>query len=221
MEKVTSFKSATGALFDSENAAWRADLEHWLKFRGIDNQAVRLQIATILSGSTETLLPILDGVRRSATVPPDAWLRPKTPPVAPLPVILEGPVILNNGLIRCMGGKFCDHAPGTCTATHGAPGSDGTFTGDITVHTKQSEMINGCFAAAKHDEPIFVLLARDPSAPALVRDWAHRREIEINACRRPSSDMEKVKAARDTADQMEHWRVDHDGEWRSGLFGNV
>jgi len=22
-------------------------------------------------------------------------------------------------LIRCMGGKFCDHAPGTCTATQG------------------------------------------------------------------------------------------------------
>jgi hypothetical protein len=33
-----------------------------------------------------------------------------------------------------------------------------------------------CYAAAKPDEPMFVLLGRDPMAGALVRLWALMRE---------------------------------------------
>ena len=38
--------------------------------------------------------------------------------------------------------------------------------------TKLTELRDGCFARALDDEPMFVLLARDTSAPSLVRLWA-------------------------------------------------
>jgi hypothetical protein len=84
--------------------------------------------------------------------------------------------------------------------------------------TKLQELRNGCFAAAMDDEPMFVLLARDPSAPAQVRAWADEREAAINAGRKPASDMSKVQEARDCADNMERWREENDGAWRNGLF---
>ncbi len=34
-----------------------------------------------------------------------------------------------------------------------------------------------CYANAAPDEPMFVLLARDESAPKLVRNWVREREI--------------------------------------------
>jgi hypothetical protein len=85
--------------------------------------------------------------------------------------------------------------------------------------TKLEELRNGCFQAAMDDEPMFVLLARDPQAPALVRKWADQRETEIELCRRPRSDMEKVQEARYCATRMEEWRKHNDGAWREGLFG--
>jgi hypothetical protein len=41
--------------------------------------------------------------------------------------------------------------------------------------TKQNPGPFDCYAAAAPDEPMFVLLARDPLAPALVREWARQR----------------------------------------------
>lgn len=84
--------------------------------------------------------------------------------------------------------------------------------------TKLQELRSGCFAAAMDDEPMFVLLARDPHAPAMVREWADARQRDINAGRKPASDMDKVMEARDTADRMEAWREENDGAWRNGLF---
>ncbi len=85
--------------------------------------------------------------------------------------------------------------------------------------TKLQELRNGCFAAAMDDEPMFVLLARDPSAPKQVEQWANAREYEIVAGLRPSTDMDKVSEARACAENMRAWRIEHDGEWRAGLFG--
>lgn len=85
--------------------------------------------------------------------------------------------------------------------------------------TKLQELRNGCFARAMDDEPMFVLLARDASAPQGARDWADRREADIRAGRKPASDMAMVQEARECADRMEAWRTEHDGEWRTGLFG--
>jgi hypothetical protein len=85
--------------------------------------------------------------------------------------------------------------------------------------TKLQELRDGCFARAMDDEPMFVLLSRDPSAPALVRQWADQRTGEVNAGTRPASDMEQILEARGCADRMEAWREANDGAWRNGLFG--
>lgn len=84
--------------------------------------------------------------------------------------------------------------------------------------TKLQELRNGCFAAAMDDEEMFVLLARDMSAPETVRRWADEREADIEAGRKPHSDRQKVDDARATADKMEAWREENDGAWRNGLF---
>lgn len=57
-----------------------------------------------------------------------------------------------------------------------------------------------CYTKAEPDEPMFVLLARDASAPALVRRWAEQRQFT-------EGEMAKVKEAMDCADAMEQWRV--------------
>ena len=84
--------------------------------------------------------------------------------------------------------------------------------------TKLQELRNGCFARAMDDEPMFVLLGRDLAAPDLIRFWAFTRENDIKSGKRPATDMAQIQEARDTADRMEQWRKDHDGEWRNSLF---
>jgi len=56
-----------------------------------------------------------------------------------------------------------------------------------------------CYAHAKVDEEMFILLARDKHAPALVRAWADAREAD-------GEDPEKVAEARECANKMEAWR---------------
>lgn len=86
--------------------------------------------------------------------------------------------------------------------------------------TKQTELLDGCFAKAMDDEPMFVLLGRDASAPDIVEAWACNREYEIFMSRRPASDMAQVEEARQTALNMRAWHIEKDGAWREGLFGN-
>lgn len=57
-----------------------------------------------------------------------------------------------------------------------------------------------CYEAADDDEPMFVLLARDPMAPDVVRYWAMWRELS-------GADAAKVDEARACARAMEDWRV--------------
>jgi hypothetical protein len=61
---------------------------------------------------------------------------------------------------------------------------------------------NSCYAKAKPDEPMFVLLARDPLASELVRWWA-----ECRAAHTEPRDMKKISEALDCADAMEKWRL--------------
>lgn len=63
-----------------------------------------------------------------------------------------------------------------------------------------------CYKNAHPDEPMFVLLARDPNAPQLVRQWATHRAVEILYGRRPENDKQMCKEALDCADAMEAWR---------------
>ena len=71
-----------------------------------------------------------------------------------------------------------------------------------------------CYENALPDEPMFILLARDPSAPDLVEDWATQRAKEIAGGRRPSSDEAMVDEAISCAAAMRHWRVIKNGDWR-------
>lgn len=68
--------------------------------------------------------------------------------------------------------------------------------------TKNNPGAFDCYANAEPDEPMFVLLARDAGAPALVEMWADKRESA-------GEDPAKVKEARDCAAKMRDWRHLH------------
>lgn len=58
---------------------------------------------------------------------------------------------------------------------------------------------DGCFQKAEDDEPLFTLLARDPAAPLLVRDWA-RHAVTMG------QPQERIDEALQCADAMDEWR---------------
>lgn len=60
-----------------------------------------------------------------------------------------------------------------------------------------------CYHAAADDEPMFVLLARDPLAPGLIRQWAAMRKAA-------RGDSPKVGEAENCADSMDEWRSARD-----------
>jgi hypothetical protein len=61
-----------------------------------------------------------------------------------------------------------------------------------------------CYANAEPDEPMFILLARDEYAPALIRRWARKRAAA-------GEDPAKVEEARACAKAMEEWRLANRG----------
>jgi hypothetical protein len=71
-----------------------------------------------------------------------------------------------------------------------------------------------CYDAALPDEPMFVLLGRDPTFGILVREWANQRERDIECGDRPPGDRLMVKEARDLAQEGEAWRAANNGAWR-------
>lgn len=78
--------------------------------------------------------------------------------------------------------------------------------------TKNNPGSYDCYSNAEPDEPMFVLLARDPVAPLLVRWWAElRHDIAI----------EKLSEAIDCADAMNEWRRKHRPEKRPPVDFNL
>ncbi len=65
-----------------------------------------------------------------------------------------------------------------------------------------------CYANAAPDEPMFILLGRDPHAHAAVRKWADDRVSMIDAGYKPDSDMAMVREARECADAMEQFAIE-------------
>jgi len=63
-----------------------------------------------------------------------------------------------------------------------------------------------CYANAAPDEPMFILLARDISAPDLVEQWAVERMRAIMLRLKPQSDMPMVDEAEACAKAMREWR---------------
>jgi len=74
-----------------------------------------------------------------------------------------------------------------------------------------------CYANALRDEPMFILLARDPLAPELVEEWAVRRYSDIAKGLRPESDMAMVEEAQRLAFEMREWRTRNEGKWRGAV----
>lgn len=61
-----------------------------------------------------------------------------------------------------------------------------------------------CFEAALPDEPMFVILGRDPAGPATVEFWAQERVKQEKVHER--DDQDRIKAAIDEAKDMADWR---------------
>lgn len=86
------------------------------------------------------------------------------------------------------------------------------------------------YAAALPDEPMFVLLARDESAPVMLRAWADRRRADLTHAleadpdlyddstwlERQREDLRKCTAADMLAHDMTVWRKSNAGAWRDG-----
>jgi hypothetical protein len=71
-----------------------------------------------------------------------------------------------------------------------------------------------CYSNAMPEEPMFILLARDPNAPHLVEQWADDRQRDIDNGSRPASDQPMVDEANHCAQTMRAWRKANDGAWR-------
>lgn len=82
---------------------------------------------------------------------------------------------------------------------------------------------DGCYNSALPDEPMFTLLARDPTAPKFVMEWAKQRLADVEEKRRPPEDRQQVSEAVDLAQRMISWREDNLNRWRnaSGVVGGV
>lgn len=72
-----------------------------------------------------------------------------------------------------------------------------------------------CYTNALPDEPMFILLARDPDFHRLVMKWAYRRSEDVQCGLRPTSDMLMVSEAQACAFEGRKWRRDNNGIWRS------
>lgn len=78
------------------------------------------------------------------------------------------------------------------------------------MSTKEEEnKPGGCYYKAEPDEPMFVLLARDPLAPNLVEQWAFLRATAIGRREPPASDLDKVEEALLLVEKMRLWKKKH------------
>lgn len=83
--------------------------------------------------------------------------------------------------------------------------------------TKNKPAAFDCYANALPDEPMFVLLARDPDFHRLVMKWARRRSEDVQCGLRPEGDMVMVAEAQACAFAGRKWRKDNDGIWRKPI----
>ena len=81
--------------------------------------------------------------------------------------------------------------------------------------SKNNPGVFDCYDNALDDEPMFILLGRDPDAPWLVWEWANQRALMIKRGARPESDMAMVEEARRCAADMREWRDENEGKWRA------
>ena len=73
--------------------------------------------------------------------------------------------------------------------------------------TKNNPGVYDCYDKLEDDEPFFVLMARDPSAPYLVEIWANERSLAIQRGEKPQSHMDKVHEAMECAASMRAYQA--------------
>lgn len=66
-----------------------------------------------------------------------------------------------------------------------------------------------CYAAALPDEPMFVLNARDPDMPEVIRYWITLRQARIGRGEKPTEDLEVVQEAAQCATDAAAWREEN------------
>lgn len=71
--------------------------------------------------------------------------------------------------------------------------------GEIAPHSRQAEANSGCWAKALPDEPMFIILGRDPDGANIVRLWARRRSA--------AGDPAHGDPVLEVADAMDAWRA--------------
>ena len=80
--------------------------------------------------------------------------------------------------------------------------------------TKSKPLPGDCYSRALPVEPLVTLLARDPTAPAVVSFWKTHRESMIGRGDAPESDKALCDEATACANDMRAWRIDAKGKWR-------
>lgn len=78
------------------------------------------------------------------------------------------------------------------------------------METKNHQGPHSCYAKAMPDEPMFVLLGRDPAAPMAILRWIELRQ-QIKG---QGVDAAQLEEASHDAQRFEKWRLEHDGQWR-------
>jgi hypothetical protein len=71
--------------------------------------------------------------------------------------------------------------------------------------SKNNPGVYDCYNNAEPDEPMFVLLARDPLAPMLVSLWASMRETMEDGVAKSQTTLRKVAEARGCSIEMRRW----------------
>lgn len=80
--------------------------------------------------------------------------------------------------------------------------------------TKEKPGQFDCYEKALPDEPMFILLARDPEFFLFVTEWAKRRALAIDCGEKPESDRTMVHEAVQCAKDGQQWRRENNGKWR-------
>jgi hypothetical protein len=81
--------------------------------------------------------------------------------------------------------------------------------------TKEKPGRFDCIEKALTDEPVFVLLARDETAPLFVTEWATTRAAQVMAGERPMDDLPQIVEALECAQAMITWRKANEGKWQT------
>lgn len=75
------------------------------------------------------------------------------------------------------------------------------------------ELGTGCLGRSQMDEPVFVLVARDPLSGDIVREWADRLETRTKALGELTGKRQaKIAEARALAKRMDDWRAVNGGK---------